>query len=287
MERWFRPMTVTGAFFLQLVAFGVILLSIRLAALIAADLGILPAAQAVHKVASDPFCLGAATAAGVGCALLAGRVWHAPRAPWSSLLALRPVRGATPLLALAAGLSLQFPLTELQNIAEIYAPISPEQKQEIYQMLSPADWRQVIGSVTALVLAAPICEELLFRGLILQGLYQRHSALFAVSISSIFFGLSHIRLTASILPAMVAGLILGAIALRTGSILSSMVLHASINAAPLLLPAQVMRLPGFNVAQTHASHLSPVLLLTACAVAAAALAILWKTGSRIGAVEAQ
>jgi membrane protease YdiL (CAAX protease family) len=84
-------------------------------------------------------------------------------------------------------------------------------------------------------LIAPICEELLFRGLLLRALQRRFSPVVAVAISALVFALAHPALdptwgTFVIVPALFAlGAISGSIALRRGDLSASIMLHIGFN----------------------------------------------------------
>ena len=69
---------------------------------------------------------------------------------------------------------------------------------------------------------------------------------------------------------------LGAVALRTGSTLASIAMHAGVNAVPLLLPARLVRIDGFNTLTERVEHISPVLLLASLAGLAIALRLIWR-----------
>jgi len=259
--------------------------SLRLLAIVTALVLRWPEARALESVSADPLAVGAATAIGVGLVLLLGRAWHDPGAPWPRVLELRAVRWSVIGLAIISGLALQIPLTELQNAAEILFPISPEQKEALYRLVAPGDRQQALGTFLTLAVVVPVCEELLFRGLILPGLRRRYGPAAALLLSSALFGLSHMRLPAAIAPSFAAGLVLGAIALRTRSTGPAIVLHAAINAAPMLLSAPFLDAPGFNAAQEDVSHVPLWLLLPACAMAAAGLGVLLASGGRGDASE--
>ena len=53
--------------------------------------------------------------------------------------------------------------------------------------------RHGVFSFIAIVIAAPVLEELIFRGIILNGLLKRYSPLKSVLISSILFGVVHLN----------------------------------------------------------------------------------------------
>lgn len=82
-----------------------------------------------------------------------------------------------------------------------------------------------VGSVTMgiyVCLGAPIAEELLYRGFIMNSL-KKYGVNFAIVISALFFGLMHMNLIQSI-AAVFVGLMLGYVAMRY-SIKWSMALH--------------------------------------------------------------
>ena len=75
---------------------------------------------------------------------------------------------------------------------------------------------------------APVLEELLFRCVILERL-RRYGDLFAVLASSLLFSLLHASFE-SYLPAFVSGVVLGLLAVYTGSMLCPLILHILNNA---------------------------------------------------------
>ena len=78
-----------------------------------------------------------------------------------------------------------------------------------------------------------ICEEMLFRGLILTGL-RRLGPWAALLISSALFAIAHASIY-RLLPTFCLGLFLGFIVLRTGSIFCSMIIHALNNGLAVTL----------------------------------------------------
>jgi len=91
------------------------------------------------------------------------------------------------------------------------------------------DWLWLIGLT---VLAAPLCEEFIFRGLIQGGLRRSLPAWQAITISAAIFAIVHPP--ASMLPVFVLGLCTGYAYQRSGSLLAPMLAHAGYNAAILL-----------------------------------------------------
>jgi sodium transport system permease protein len=86
-------------------------------------------------------------------------------------------------------------------------------------------------------LTPAICEELLFRGVLLRGFLRGHSAGFAIFVSSAVFGVFHLSFETVIrlLPAMFLGSLVGLVAWRTRSIFPSMMMHFLNNAMAVLL----------------------------------------------------
>ena len=81
------------------------------------------------------------------------------------------------------------------------------------------------------LLAAPLCEEFIFRGLLQGGLRRSLPAWQAIAIGAAFFAIVHPPV--SMLPVFVLGLCAGAAYERSGSLLAPMLAHAGYNAAIL------------------------------------------------------
>lgn len=89
------------------------------------------------------------------------------------------------------------------------------------------------GAFFKVAVLAPVIEELIFRGLILQGFRRNYNGFFAVFISALLFALFHLNPWQ--FPAtFILGLLLGWIMLRTNSILLVILGHSINNALVLL-----------------------------------------------------
>lgn len=79
-----------------------------------------------------------------------------------------------------------------------------------------------------MVIAAPLLEEFIYRGIILDGLLKRYTPLTSILISSILFGIAHFNpwqlVTASLL-----GTFSGWIYYKTKSLAPSIIIHAAVN----------------------------------------------------------
>lgn len=139
------------------------------------------------------------------------------------------------LVGVLFGATLQLPLSEIYVLAQ---HLWPQSREELLALCKMATWNGLIdGSlkILAAVVLAPLTEEWIFRRWILGGLENRYGAGLAWIVSSVLFGLIHGHPTA-ILFATVAGLVLGAIYLRSRSLWLSVAIHAGVNATPFAVP---------------------------------------------------
>lgn len=105
----------------------------------------------------------------------------------------------------------------------------------------------ILFLISAIVIA-PIVEEFLFRGIVLGSLRSLIGAKAAIGISALLFGLAHVPTAESgnvlvvVLATSAAGLVLGYVRVESGSLLTSILLHAAINTIN-----SAMLISGFNV----------------------------------------
>ncbi len=78
------------------------------------------------------------------------------------------------------------------------------------------------------------CEELAFRGFVLSGLRHLGSKWWAIGLSAVFFGLAHTVLQQS-LSAVALGLVIGYIAVQTGSLVPCILFHLTYNSLMLAM----------------------------------------------------
>lgn len=93
-----------------------------------------------------------------------------------------------------------------------------------------------VWTLLSVIVAAPVLEELLCRGVVLEAVRSRWGVMAAWLFSSLFFGVLHGDPTL-VINAFVIGLILGYIYLATDSLWASMLLHGLNNAAAYALMA--------------------------------------------------
>ncbi len=130
-----------------------------------------------------------------------------------------------------------------------------------------------------LAVTPAVCEEFLFRGFVLSSL-SRYSNTWAIIVSAVMFGLMHV-LTSNILaverflPTTFMGLILGFVAVRTGSLWPGILLHALHNGLLLSLNHYSAQLEQWQVFVQEGEHLPTNWLLGACLAIGVSLLILW------------
>lgn len=100
------------------------------------------------------------------------------------------------------------------------------------EMLNQAVGRGGWAIVTTIIVA-PIMEEILFRGIILESVRSRFGTMRSILISAAIFGIIHI-IPQQVINAFFVGLVLGFIYVKTESIFSVMILHAINNALAYL-----------------------------------------------------
>ncbi|MEE8452748.1 MAG: ABC transporter permease subunit/CPBP intramembrane protease [Thermoguttaceae bacterium] len=150
-----------------------------------------------------------------------------------TLLLMRPAWRAVPAAALLA-LMLHPAVNALQVVVQRLYPISEnvrEALQTLTKMFTDAPFWQL-----ALVLAVlpAVCEEFAFRGFLLSGFRHLGHKWRAIVFSALFFGLAHGILQQSLI-ACVVGVVLGYVAVQTGSIFPCMVFHVLHNTLALAM----------------------------------------------------
>lgn len=218
----------------------------------------------------DPAALGASQILGLTPAL-----WVARRMSRARLHHERAsgVDASGIALVFVAGAALQFVLGSLVAALGDWLPffaIDPVSAESLAAAVRVDSLPRAFSVPFCVVLAAPLTEELLFRGAILPALVQRHGVGVGLTASALLFGAFHLH-PVSVVYASLAGLVLGAVALRSRSILPSFALHAGFNAIPILLPESVLPIAGFNTGDEQ-SRLSWLVLIPASTLAVIALA---------------
>lgn len=125
----------------------------------------------------------------------------------------------------------------------------------------------VLSFISAVILA-PICEELIFRGFILNKMLLRFSPATAVIISSVIFGALH--LTTGISPAIV-GAVLCIIYMKYQSLIPCMIIHSIHNLAVVLIKYSAASSVDPTIQMTPADF-PPLIILSGVFIA---LGLVW------------
>lgn len=117
----------------------------------------------------------------------------------------------------------------IMPVVELYPP--PEWLERMLEEMIDSS---SIWAFMSLVVAAPLFEELIFRGIILDGFLQQYSVRKSILWSAFFFGLFHLN-PWQFITAMALGVFIGWIYHRTRSLLPCIAIHAFANGTSFFL----------------------------------------------------
>ena len=233
-------------------------------------------ADEADNVLFDPLALGLvqATMFGVAFAMHAFREEHRGLR-LRETFHLNPISPRLLAACVVTGISLQFVLSEVENLTRLIVPTPAEMILREARMLEPGGVLRSLSMVFSFVLVAPVTEELLYRAMLLPELATRIQPKLAVIVVAVLFGVSHFGALSSVVYATIGGIVLGYVASRTKSTFASIAVHAAVNATPLLLPAGLVRIVGFNTYSVRVEHVPLALLLPAVLVVAGGLSAIF------------
>jgi len=119
-----------------------------------------------------------------------------------------------------------------------------------------------VFSIVTGVIAAPLLEEMLCRGIILRGLLQNYPPYWAIAISAIFFGAIHLNPWQAI-PAFFSALFLGWIYYKTKSLIPCIIIHLTNN----LVATSFLFMPRYRQGLVSAIGMPDYLVACIAAVA--------------------
>ena len=203
--------------------------------------GVLTIALMFAGIEKDPAGFGAVVLVATAVVLAWG-VWRGGQ-PARLVLPLTAVPPALLLALLLTVLGLSAVVSELSNVVVYFLPPPDWFVKMMEELVSNKDhpW----GSVFAAVIAAPVTEELIFRGLFLHGFLRRYSARKAIVASALLFALAHGN-PWQFPVALCMGLLLGWCRMRTGSLIPGMVGHVANNALATGLSLATVEIPGYT-----------------------------------------
>lgn len=154
------------------------------------------------------------------------------------LAPVSPKTAVASVLMALAGIPLTGELVALQN--EI-VPIPGAYLELLRALFTITGEMSIAWAILVFALAPAICEEVLFRGILLRSALERMRPAAAIGLTALFFGLFHLD-PYRLIGTAVLGVILGYLAHRTGSLFAPMIYHATNNLVILL----VMNLAALN-----------------------------------------
>ncbi|MEX2113345.1 MAG: ABC transporter permease subunit/CPBP intramembrane protease [Pirellulales bacterium] len=153
------------------------------------------------------------------------------RSPKQTLQLRWPRWGAMAAAVLLA-VALHPAINLLQTVISRLYPLNAEVVRQLDQLFEAPGSLAMMVLVIAIVPA--VCEELAFRGFVLSGLRHVGHKWTAIVISSIFFAATHAIFQQSLV-AFALGLVLGFLAIQSGSILPAILFHITHNSLGILL----------------------------------------------------
>jgi uncharacterized protein len=139
-------------------------------------------------------------------------------------------------LALGAAVGLGNALLVVAPLQAAVRHLAPPEQLERFDQAGLLEGRRPVDLALLLVgvcLVAPLCEEFLFRGVLLRGLAERWGKAAAVAVSAALFAAIHFN-PVVFLGLWEVGLLFGALSLATGSLWTAVAAHAANNGAAAL-----------------------------------------------------
>ncbi|WP_231511656.1 CPBP family intramembrane glutamic endopeptidase [Chondromyces apiculatus] len=203
---------------------------------------------------------------------------HGPQASIRDFLGVRRTHAAFYPLAVLLGLSLEAPIGLLYDVIARRWPSAGEEELHLLRDLAGGGLGGQVLLGAVLVVLGPALEEVLFRGAMTRPLRRSHDALVVIAATAALFAMAHLQ-PQKFPPIALFGLALGVLRHASGSLLPSIVLHATYNAVPfvalLVAPEDTAALPPPTSLKERLVHLlaGPSPLPTAVIVGSAALAV--------------
>jgi membrane protease YdiL (CAAX protease family) len=149
------------------------------------------------------------------------------RIPLKEGLRLKPIRPLIGLLCILLGFTTYLFVVVIDAIMAHLTtiPVMPVSAESVM----PKGTLESIGLFLAMAVAAPLCEEPLFRGVIQRAYEEHRTTSSAIAIAALMFAFWHFQLS-GLWGLLLVGFILGYVAWRSGSICASILVHFGLNA---------------------------------------------------------
>ena len=179
--------------------------------------------------------------------------------PLFKSLRLKPVSKEIMLYSISLSIGLTLISDELDRIIQIFIP-QPDYILDMNGALQPESNLGFILLFFAVVIIAPLGEELLFRGFLQQFLEKYWNDITkAVLVTSLFFAFIHMN-SYWFIQIYFLGIFLGFLSWKSKSIIPSLILHSVNNGAAVLLSFTKIDIESIYLWR---GHLSPIIILTA------------------------
>ncbi|MFH1853557.1 MAG: type II CAAX endopeptidase family protein [Candidatus Neomarinimicrobiota bacterium] len=250
-------------------AFSVVLISVLLAALLTATVGLVFGVESGEKTLVYLSIF-------IGQGFMAVPLLfylHSQGISFRRSLRLNPVGSVTVLATVLVAVGAVFIADELDRLVSLIFPAA-DSLMQIGQVLIVDSALSAIILFIGLGILAPIGEELLFRGY-LQGFLEEHwqDVTRAVLVTAMAFALAHMN-PFWLVQAYLMGVLLGYLTWRTDSVLPAILLHGIYNAVALL----ITNLQNVNTTLfLWGDHVSPLWLLLAAGLIVAGFKLIHKT----------
>jgi membrane protease YdiL (CAAX protease family) len=176
----------------------------------------------------------------VAVVLMIGAAWS--KRPWSEIVPLVKFNPLLLVSLLLAAVGLSILMSDADNLLRWLLP-APEWLMEMMLGLAQSG----LASFVVLVVVAPLTEEALFRGLMMNGFLSRFSPGKAIVVNAVLFSVFHLN-PYQMANAFVLGLLLAWLRVRTGSLLPCILLHAMANGVAFVAALLPIEIPGYTVA---------------------------------------
>jgi membrane protease YdiL (CAAX protease family) len=195
---------------------------------------------------------------------------HAPQAGIRDFLGMRPTHLLFYPLAILLGVALVAPADALFALVERWSGKLAE--DGLTEAFHAAGAPKRAAMALVVILVGPMLEEVLFRGALFRPMLKAHPAWMVMVVTATLFALSH-HAFQMYLPIALLGLVLGVIRRASGSLVPSMLVHATFNAIPFY--AMAAHRAGDSGAEPPSWADGPIPLWLIAASSAAVLLLLY------------
>ena len=165
-------------------------------------------------------------------------------------LRIKPISKNTLFSSICLAIGLTVLSDELDRIIQIVIS-QPDYIQDLNIALKPESTLGFILLFFAIVIIAPVGEELLFRGFLQQFLeFHWKDTTRAILVTSLFFAIIHLN-SYWLIQIYILGIFLGYLCWRTGSVIPSLILHAFNNCTALIFSFTDLNLNNFYLWKGH------------------------------------